>query len=503
MLLVLSVPPHDFCVKLCHLIFQTFLHLAIVLSAILAMVAADVNRFRGFRGQGRRQGRRFGARRGFRGGLRQRTGRTGGGGDFGGQSSDVQATPGGIDFSNCETQDDGMCCVLKEESITTLEKDPVLECTHKQVEKCHYTYVTEFKPSQEEICEENFEKKCQITFKKMATMETVKKCYRPLVKTCGETEQSSQALPSYGAQPAYGSPAGNGFGGSRASGNNFGGSGAPRAGGNGGNGGEEQCKTFYESSCTTRYVEKQPGKFVGDTKCEKLPVELCGQGCSVEEGEEECHDKEVASTIDIPEEICDLNPQKTCRFQTKLVPQLKPTHECTTIPQEVCQLKFSTPRQVDKPLMTKWCIDPNAEVVSDETYEESNAIADVLPASAAPEYGAPAAPGYGSPSAPPPPPAPAPVAFPEADFAIAPQGGYQEPAPLPTPTPNQVPTLYDAPAPAPAPTYEEELPSYGSTQPQVLALPNYGRRQRSSGLAKSLPPLNNREQWRGFYGSNV
>ena len=52
-----------------------------------------------------------------------------------------------------------------------------------------------------------------------------------------------------------------------------------------GEGAEEQCKTFYETACTTKYVEKQPGKFVGDTKCEKLPVELCGVGCKVEEGE--------------------------------------------------------------------------------------------------------------------------------------------------------------------------------------------------------------------------
>ena len=40
-------------------------------------------------------------------------------------------------------------------------------------------------------------------------------------------------------------------------------------------------------------MEKQPGKFVGDTKCEKLPVEICGAGCVTEEQPEECHDKEV------------------------------------------------------------------------------------------------------------------------------------------------------------------------------------------------------------------
>ena len=26
------------------------------------------------------------------------------------------------------------------------------------------------------------------------------------------------------------------------------------------------------------------GKFVGETECEKLPVEICGAGCTTEEG---------------------------------------------------------------------------------------------------------------------------------------------------------------------------------------------------------------------------
>ena len=32
---------------------------------------------------------------------------------------------------------------------------------------------------------------------------------------------------------------------------------------------------MYESSCSTRYVEKKPGKFVADTKCKKLPIKEC------------------------------------------------------------------------------------------------------------------------------------------------------------------------------------------------------------------------------------
>ena len=120
--------------------------------------------------------------------------------------------------------------------------------------------------------------------------------------------------------------------------------------------GLEVCKTVYESSCSTKYVEKQPGKFVADTVCEKLPVEICGAGCSFQEGTEECHDKVVTSVVEIPEEVCDLNPQKTCRFTTKLVPKLEPVQECTKVTKETCQLGFSKPKQIKKPLTTKWCL---------------------------------------------------------------------------------------------------------------------------------------------------
>ena len=63
---------------------------------------------------------------------------------------------GGFDFSSCVTDPDtGLCCVDKEETVTSLEKEPILECTHKNVEQCHYTYVTQFTPSQEEVSAEN------------------------------------------------------------------------------------------------------------------------------------------------------------------------------------------------------------------------------------------------------------------------------------------------------------------------------------------------------------
>ena len=92
--------------------------------------------------------------------------------------------------------------------------------------------LVDFFPSkkQEEICDENFEKLCQITFNPKSVKEIVKKCYRPLQKICDGT-------------------------------------------------GPETCQTVFETSCVTKYVPRQNGtKHVGETSCDKLPVKVCGPG---------------------------------------------------------------------------------------------------------------------------------------------------------------------------------------------------------------------------------
>ena len=190
----------------------------------------------------------------------------------------------------------------------------------RNVEKCHYTYITKFKPSKEEICEEHFQKKCRITFKASPVNETVRKCYTPVNKVCNGQ-------------------------------------------------GPEECRTVHQASCTTRYVEKQPGKFVGDSSCKKLPVKVCGAGCVYEEGGEECHDKVITTSVDKPEEVCDLSPSKTCRLTTRLVPSLTPEHQCTIVPKETCHLSFSNPTPGKKVLLTKWCLG------DEELAKEENVLA--------------------------------------------------------------------------------------------------------------------------------
>ena len=103
------------------------------------------------------------------------------------------------------------------------------------------------------------------------------------------------------------------------------------------------CQTVFESSCATMYVELRPGKFEANTECEKLPVQVCGPGCTFQEGADKCHEEVITSFVEIPEEVCDLNPQKTCRFTTKLVPKLEQLQECTVITRETCHfLKTKT-----------------------------------------------------------------------------------------------------------------------------------------------------------------
>ena len=91
---------------------------------------------------------------------------------------------------------------------------------------------------------------------------------------------------------------------------------------------EEDCSKWPREVCS---VEKQlKAKFNPVTKCEKViqsaqqfpvirfdlkvPQELCGpSGCGFVPGVEECHDEVKTVVTDIPNEICDLQPQRKCK----------------------------------------------------------------------------------------------------------------------------------------------------------------------------------------------
>jgi len=250
----------------------------------------------------------------------------------------------------------GERCIDKVVMVEETEYDTEIECKHSYDQKCHTTYTTDFEPQQEEVCEENFIKECFIEYKKQASEEKVEFCHTPLV--CDQ--------------------------------------GAP---------GAEECRTVYTSRCETRYHEhevdddvvscqtvydeqcedvtqgytteqkctkwpreectketKTVQKFSPETVCKKEPEELCGpSGCELQPGPPQCFDKAETVITEVPEETCNLEPQKSCKHVTKLVPLLKPQEECVDIPKEVCSRSRVNPRKVQKPVVKKWCYVPTEE----------------------------------------------------------------------------------------------------------------------------------------------
>ena len=71
----------------------------------------------------------------------------------------------------------------------------------------------------------------------------------------------------------------------------------------------------------------------------------------------------------VPEETCNLEPQKSCKHVTKLVPLLKPREECVDIPKEVCVRAKVNPRKTKRPIIKKWCYSPER---SDEIDLDNN-----------------------------------------------------------------------------------------------------------------------------------
>jgi len=251
---------------------------------------------------------------------------------------------------------DGKRCIDKVEMIEETEYDDVVQCDHSYDKRCHTTYVTNYESQQEEDCEENYRKSCFIEYETVAFNETVQVCRTPLVKDCDVQ-------------------------------------------------GPELCTTQYESECWTKNeehdvtddvvdcttvqeekCEDETSGYTTNTKCSKWPKEVCSvskkkvkkftpitgctkeprevcapAGCGFKEGREECYDKTQTVVQDAPKEQCSLEPQRTCKHITKLVPKLEPKEECVDVPKEVCTRSRTNPRKVKKPVVKKWCYVPTEE----------------------------------------------------------------------------------------------------------------------------------------------
>ena len=260
------------------------------------------------------------------------------------------------DVAGASPGSDGKRCIDKVEMVEEIEYDDVVQCDHSYDKRCHTTYVTNYESQQEEDCEENFRKSCFIEYEQIAFNETVQICRQPLVKDCdtpGEeicrTEYESECWTKQEVHDVEDDVV--------------------------------ECRTEVEEKCedeTSGYttntkcskwpkevcsVSKKPvKKYTPITGCTKEPVELCAPaGCGFKEGAEECYDKVQTVVQDAPKENCNLEPQRTCKHVTKLVPKLNPTEECVDVPKEVCTRSRTNPRAVKKPVVKKWCYVPTEE----------------------------------------------------------------------------------------------------------------------------------------------
>merc|ERR1711884_235202 len=251
---------------------------------------------------------------------------------------------------------DGKRCIDKVEMVEETEYDDVVQCDHSYDKRCHTTYVTNYESQQEEECEENFRKSCFIEYEKIAFNETVQICRTPLVKDCSiegpeicRTEYESECWTKQEEHKVEDDVV--------------------------------ECRTEIEEKCedeTSGYTtntkcskwprevcsvsKKQVKKYTPKTGCTKEPRELCAPaGCGFKQGAEECYDKVQTVVQDAPKEQCSLEPQRTCKHVTKLVPKLSPTEECVDVPKEVCTRSRTNPRAVKKPVVKKWCYVPSEE----------------------------------------------------------------------------------------------------------------------------------------------
>jgi len=264
--------------------------------------------------------------------------------------------PSFADVAGARPGNDGKRCIDKVEMIEETEYDDVVQCDHSYDRRCHTTYVTNYESQQEEECEENFRKNCFIEYEKIAFNETVEICRTPLVKDCNvqgpeicTTQYESECWTKQEIHDVEDDVV--------------------------------ECRTEVEEKCedeTSGYTtntkcskwprevcsvsKKQVKKYTPITGCTKEPRELCAPaGCGFTQGEEECYDKQQTIVQDAPKEQCSLEPQRTCKHVTKLVPKLEPTEECVDVPKEVCTRSRTNPRKVKKPVVKKWCYVPSEE----------------------------------------------------------------------------------------------------------------------------------------------
>ena len=78
----------------------------------------------------------------------------------------------------------GLSCIKKLMFVEYTDYTEAMTCVHKTKERCHDTFVTQFEPHQEQVCDEKFEKTCIISYENVAVNEEVEVCKTYLCPDC-------------------------------------------------------------------------------------------------------------------------------------------------------------------------------------------------------------------------------------------------------------------------------------------------------------------------------
>jgi len=310
-----------------------------------------------------------------------------------------------------DSSDDEVRCIPKVMQVWETEYDRAIKCHHSYQEKCHMTYITDYRSTTEQKCETTFKKNCHITFKPMPFNETVNVCHTPVVRQCGDspvgpeicsthyetncetrykTYEIEQDEPVCTMElmkkcnnitlPGITANGGDGFQQFRQSRQRYGrqddqdgedGSDPPSdpptdleavddsatPTGSGGVTIEQQCEEWPVQRCTLE--KKTVKKIHPDTACRKIPREVCvPNNCAMVQGDEICRDENRMLVQNVPQEECELQPEENCHMEAVLVPRLVPKPNCVKVPKEICVNTKKNPRRVKKPVVKEWCYRP-------------------------------------------------------------------------------------------------------------------------------------------------
>ncbi|QQP39275.1 Uncharacterized protein FKW44_020102 [Caligus rogercresseyi] len=102
-----------------------------------------------------------------------------------------------------------------------------------------------------------------------------------------------------------------------------------------------------EMACEkVRYHHERCQEDPPNTECKKVARKVCApSNCQIFPGEEICNDEKRTVIQNIPQEDCDLQPQRHCKNESSLVPRLVPRRTASRFQRKSASIPERTRRR--------------------------------------------------------------------------------------------------------------------------------------------------------------